>query len=61
MSIKSYYKEVMSEMKNVKWPSGKHTVNATIVVIVISILMGAYLFAVDIGFKDLLNFILNRK
>lgn len=60
MSIQSYYKEVIEEMKNVVWPSRNHTINATLLVIVISVIMALYLFGMDILFKDLLKLIINK-
>ncbi len=60
MSIQSYYKEVLVEMKNVVWPSRKHTINATMLVIFISIIMAIYLFSADTLFKDLLKIIINK-
>lgn len=60
MSIKSYYNEVMEEMKHVVWPSRSHTINATFTVILVSVAIGAYLFAVDLSFKDLLALIIKK-
>lgn len=60
MSIKNYYKEVLGEMKNVVWPTGRHTSVATAVVIFVSALVAAYLFAVDRGLEKLLTILLNK-
>ena len=60
MSIQSYYKEVIEEMKNVVWPSTRHTINATILVIVVSVIMALYLFGADTLFRDLLKVIINK-
>lgn len=60
MSIKSYYSEVIREMKNVIWPSRSHTISATIVVILISIVMAVLLFGADEMFKFLLVTILKK-
>ncbi len=60
MSIQSYSKEVLAEMKNVVWPGRNHTINATILVIVISVVMAIYLFSADTLFRDLLKIIINK-
>jgi preprotein translocase subunit SecE len=48
----SYIKEVSSELKKVTWPSRKQTIDMTIVVVTISLVVAVYLTGVD--------FILNR-
>lgn len=60
MSIKSYYKEVVGEMKKVVWPSRSHTIIATVVVILISVLMSIYLFGADEIFKFLLAILVKK-
>ena len=50
----------MSEMKRVVWPSRSHTIMATVVVILISVFMAAYLFGADALFKFLLVTILKK-
>ena len=48
-----YLKEVVRELKKVSWPSRKQTVNKTILVIVISILLAVYLGGLDFVFQKL--------
>jgi len=48
-----YFKEVVRELKKVSWPSRKQTVNKTILVIVISILLAVYLGGLDFVFQKL--------
>lgn len=60
MSIQSYYKEIMDEMKNVVWPGRRHTISATVIVIIVSVVMAVYLFGADALFRDLLKFIINK-
>ena len=48
-----YFKEVVRELKKVSWPSRKQTVNKTILVIVISILLAVYLGGLDFAFQKL--------
>lgn len=48
-----YFKEVVRELKKVSWPSRKHTVDKTILVIVISALLAVYLGGLDFVFQKL--------
>lgn len=55
MSIISHIKEVKAETKNIKWPTRKQVINYTIIVIVLSILLAAYIGALDALFAKLLS------
>jgi preprotein translocase subunit SecE len=55
MSIISYIKEVKAETKNIKWPTRKQVINYTIIVIVLSILLAAYVGVLDTLFAKLLS------
>jgi len=48
----SYIKEVTSELKKVTWPTKKQTIDMTILVVIISLVVAIYLTGVD--------FILNK-
>lgn len=54
MNIKKFYKEVMAEMKNVKWPTKRMVMYSTLTVIVLSIVIASYLGGVDFGLQKLL-------
>ena len=58
MSIISHIKEVKAETKNIKWPTKKQVINYTIRVIVLSILLAAYVGALDALFAKLLSIII---
>jgi preprotein translocase subunit SecE len=58
MSIISHIKEVKAETKNIKWPTKKQVINYTIIVIVLSILLAAYVGALDALFAKLLSIII---
>lgn len=45
--ISRYFQESIEEMKKVTWPTQKETYNYTILVIVISLLVAAFLGALD--------------
>lgn len=47
MAIKQYIKETMAEMKHVTWPTRQQTVIYSILVIVVSIAVSAYLGLLD--------------
>lgn len=42
-----FLKEVVAELKKVTWPTREETIKLTIVVIVISILVGAFISGLD--------------
>lgn len=55
---KTYFKEVRIEMAKVKWPTRPETINYTIVVIVVSLAVAAFLGALDFIFTYLLNILI---
>lgn len=58
--IINYIKETKEEMKNVKWPTRNQTVNFTIAVILVSVLIAYYLGFFDYVFKTGLEQIINK-
>ncbi len=58
--ILNYFKESFNELKKVVWPTRKQTIEITIVVIVISIIIGAYLGGVDYLLSKSFNFLLEK-
>ncbi len=56
--ISRYFQESLEEMKKVTWPTKKETYNYTILVIVISLAVAAFLgildYAFNLGFKELI-------
>lgn len=55
MKISNFLGEIRSEMSHVKWPSRRHTIIATFVVIALAIFSAVYLSAVDVAFKDVIK------
>jgi preprotein translocase subunit SecE len=49
----SFFGGVISELRKVNWPSRQQTVRLTILVLVISSVIGAVLGLIDIGFSRL--------
>jgi preprotein translocase subunit SecE len=59
MNALSYLKETIDELKLVRWPTRQETLNLTIIVIAISILVGAYVGGLDFMFTNILKSISN--
>lgn len=59
MRITQYLKETRAEMANIKWPTQKETVIHTVLVIVISVLVGLGLSGLDLGFQKAMTALLN--
>ncbi len=49
MGLTNYLKETKSELKHVAWPSRQQTINFTLVVIGVSVLVAAILGLIDLG------------
>jgi preprotein translocase subunit SecE len=50
-----YFREVIGELRKVIWPSREETRRLTIMVIIISVVVGAFLGAIDMGFTELVD------
>ena len=55
MSIASFLKETKNEMRYVIWPSRRRTIAYTLIIIVLSLILGYILSGLDIGFRSLLG------
>jgi preprotein translocase subunit SecE len=58
--MRLFLSEVRNELKRVTWPSQAEVYATTVVVILVSIFFGMYLFILDITFGKLIEWILNR-
>ncbi len=54
----SYFREVIGELKKVVWPTREETRRLTIMVIIVSVAVGIFLGAIDLGFTRLVNLFL---
>jgi preprotein translocase subunit SecE len=54
----TYLREVSQELQRVSWPSRQKTLNMTLLVIVISLVIALILAGSDFVFQQLLSFIL---
>jgi preprotein translocase subunit SecE len=57
-SLTAYIRETIQEIKKVSWPSQQQTIEMTILVIAVSVIVGAYIGLADYIFQSLLKFIL---
>jgi preprotein translocase subunit SecE len=55
MNVVTYLKETVSELKLVRWPTRQETINLTLIVIAISVFVGAYVGGLDFVFTNLLK------
>ena len=60
LDLGKYFRETRAEIKKVSWPSRKELIQHTEVVVVSIILVGAFLWVVDLAFGGALNLFLTR-
>jgi preprotein translocase subunit SecE len=53
-----FVRESWGELKKVEWPSRNQVVQGTIVVIIACAIVGAYLYAADVAFQNLVERVL---
>ena len=58
--VRLFLSEVRNELKRVTWPSQSEVYATTVVVILVSLFFGLYLFTIDIVFQNLVTWIFNR-
>ena len=58
-AIGKFFRDLVSEVKKVVWPSKKQVINNTAVVLVLCIISGAALFAVDSIFAALIQLLVH--
>ena len=57
--IRRFIEESWSELKKVTWPTFEQTRNLTVLVFVISAIVGAYIAAFDLLFSQVITFVAN--
>jgi len=55
--IKNFFIEVQKEMKKVSWPSQDELIDYTIVVVIFTIVLSVFIFAVDQVYSTVLEFL----
>jgi preprotein translocase subunit SecE len=56
--LRTYLAEAAAELRKVAWPTRQTVVNLTLIVIAVSIAVGAYIALLDVGFTALLDQVL---
>jgi len=59
--IKSFLKGVRQELNRVSWPQKSLAFKATVSVIIFSLIIGLYLWILDIAFVRIINFLLSLR
>lgn len=54
---RSFLVEVRNEMRRVSWPSSREVYATTIVVLLVSVFFGTYLWLVDLGLDQVVSWI----
>jgi len=54
-SLAKYFREVSQELRKVTWPSKEQTMEMTILVIGVSLIIGTYLGLIDYAFNQILT------
>lgn len=57
MGIKQYINETAAEMKHVTWPTRKQTITYSVIVIVLSLVVSAYLGLFDSIFLAMIKYL----
>ncbi len=55
MGLFDYLRDTRAELRHVSWPTRQQTINNTILVVAISIVVALFLGALDYGFGDVLK------
>ena len=53
--IKEYLEDVRKEMKKVSWPDQQELIDYTIVVVIFTVILSAFIFAVDQVYSTILE------
>ncbi|MEX0748616.1 MAG: preprotein translocase subunit SecE [Candidatus Saccharimonadales bacterium] len=54
-ALLTYFKESWHELEKVTWPDRKTTIQLTVAVIILSLLVGGFIAAVDYGLTEVLQ------
>ncbi len=58
--VKGFTNGLVEELRRVTWPSRKETIRLTMVVIVISLIIGLYIGIIDVVLAKILEFLTKR-
>jgi preprotein translocase subunit SecE len=51
----SLFKDIYDELKKVTWPTRREGIRLTIMVIIVCVVLGIFLGAIDLGFSELIK------
>ncbi len=57
--IKEYLKDTRGELRKVSWPTRKQAINLTLIVLAVTVVMAAFLGALDFVFAQLIRLIIS--
>lgn len=57
--IKEYFKDTRGELRKVSWPTRKQAINLTLIVLAVTVVMAAFLGALDFMFAQLIRLIIS--
>jgi preprotein translocase subunit SecE len=55
------FKGITDELKKVEWPKRQEALHLTLVVVILSFLIGVYIGVLDLGFTKLLTILISLK
>lgn len=55
-----FFEEIVSELKKVEWPTREETIQLTLIVLVVSIVVGAFIGGLDVLFVSLTQYLFKR-
>lgn len=58
MNLVGYLKDTITELKAVRWPTRQATIQLTVIVLGISLLVGLYVGLLDVTFTKLLSLVI---
>ena len=59
-SPKQFFDEVRGEMRKVQWPTMQETLKLSIIVFIAIVVLGAFIFGVDLAFAQINDFLFKK-
>ena len=60
MKTVDFIKEVKVELQKVVWPTRRQTIQLTMIVVLVTLIVGFFLGSIDLGLTQLLNIVLSK-
>lgn len=58
VTVLSFIKEVRGEFTNIVWPTRREAIRLSLIVVLVSVAIGAFVGALDFGFTNIMNVLL---